>query len=155
MSSTMSTLRMPSHTLSPSTSPNRPTRMSTTPKICANRLSTISDEPPRVLHGCLVTKYTSWATWWMHLFLAFIHPRAWKVHSPTFYTKICIAPVSSVTDHRRLMYVPILAQLSKHEVRDVLPRYSGGFISISAEKDLVLTRGTLVSDPGWAHDHPL
>src|SRR5215204_1116298 len=60
-----------------------------------------------------------------------------------------------VTDHRRLMYVAILAQLSKHEVRNVLPRYSGGFVRISAEKDLVLTRGTLVSDPGWAHDHPL
>src|SRR5215210_7338079 len=64
MSSTMSTVRMPSHTLSPRTSPNRPTRMSTTPKICANRLSTISDEPPRVLHRCLVTKYTSWTPWW-------------------------------------------------------------------------------------------
>src|SRR5215216_2412596 len=53
------------------------------------------------------------------------------------------------------MYVAILAQLSKHEVRHVLPRYSGGFVRISAEKDLVLTRGRLVSDPGWAHDHPL
>jgi hypothetical protein len=40
------------------------------------------------------------------------------------------------------MYVAILRQLSKHEVRDVLPRYSGGFVIISAEKDLVLTRGT-------------
>src|SRR5829696_10310718 len=46
MSSTMSTLRMPNHTLSPSTNPIRPTRMSTTPKICANRLSTMSGEPP-------------------------------------------------------------------------------------------------------------
>ena len=36
------------------------------------------------------------------------------------FTKTCIAPVSSITDHRRLMYVAILAQLSKHEVRDVL-----------------------------------
>src|SRR5215210_5932441 len=71
------------------------------------------------------------------------------------YTKTCIAPVSSVTNHRRLMYVAILCQLSKHEVCDVLPRYSGGFVRISAEKDLILTRGTLVSDPGWAHDHPL
>jgi hypothetical protein len=53
------------------------------------------------------------------------------------------------------MYVAILCQLSKHEVRDVLPRYSGGFVRISAEKDLVLIRGTLVSDPRWAHDHPL
>jgi hypothetical protein len=50
------------------------------------------------------------------------------------------------------MYVAILAQLSKHEVRHVLPRYSGGFVRISAEKDLVLTRSTLVSDPGWEHD---
>src|SRR5215204_6360126 len=71
------------------------------------------------------------------------------------YTKICIAPVSSITDHRRLMYVAILCQLSKHEVCDVLPRYSGSFVRISAEKDLVLARGTLVSDPRWAHDHPL
>ena len=71
------------------------------------------------------------------------------------YTKTCIAPVSSITDHRRLMYVAILAQLSKHELRHVLPRYSGGFVRVSAEKDLVLTRGTLVSDPGWAYDHPL
>src|SRR5215217_1318428 len=78
MSSTMSTLRMPRHTLSPSTSPTRPTRMSTTPKICANRLSTISDEPPRVLHRCLVTKYTSWAAWWMRVFLVLIRPSAWK-----------------------------------------------------------------------------
>ena len=70
-------------------------------------------------------------------------------------TKTRIAPVSSVTDHRRLMYVAILRQLSKQEVRDVLPRNSGGIVRISAEKDLVLTRGTLVSDPGWAHDHPL
>src|SRR5829696_1762088 len=46
MSSTMSTLRMPNHTWSPSTSPTRPIRMSTTPKICANRLSTMSGEPP-------------------------------------------------------------------------------------------------------------
>src|SRR5215208_3234928 len=56
MSSTMSTFRMPSHTLSPSTNPIRPTRMSTTPKICANRLSTMAHEPPRVLHECLLTK---------------------------------------------------------------------------------------------------
>src|SRR5215207_10848071 len=84
MSSTMSTLRMPNHTLSPSTNPTRPTRMSTTPKICANRLSTISHGPPRVLHRCLVAKYTSWATWWMHVFLAFIHPSVWKVNSRKF-----------------------------------------------------------------------
>src|SRR5215203_186417 len=84
MSSTMSTLRMPNHTLSPSTNPTRPTRMSTTPKICANRLSTISHGPPRVLHRCLVAKYTSWATWWMRLFLAFIHPSVWKVNSQKF-----------------------------------------------------------------------
>src|SRR5215217_7067895 len=46
MSSTMSTFRIPNHTWSPSTSPTRPIRMSTTPKICANRLSTMSGEPP-------------------------------------------------------------------------------------------------------------
>src|SRR5215203_2474188 len=84
MSSTMSTLRMPNHTLSPSTSPTRPTRMSTTPKICANRLSAMSDEPPRVLHRCLLAKYTSWVTWWMRVFLAFIHSSAWKRNSRKF-----------------------------------------------------------------------
>src|SRR5215208_3414162 len=84
MSSTMSTLRMPNHTWSPSTNPTRLTRMSTTPKICANGLSTISHGPPRVLHRCLVAKYTSWATWWMRLFLAFIHPSVWKVNSQKF-----------------------------------------------------------------------
>src|SRR5215203_2593756 len=84
MSSTMSTLRMPSHTLSPSTNPTSPTRMSTTPKICANRLSTISDEPPRVLHRCLVAKYTFWVTWWMRVFLASIHWSTWKWNSANF-----------------------------------------------------------------------
>src|SRR5215203_3830175 len=91
MSSTMSTLRMPNHTLSPSTSPTRPTRMSTTPKICANRLSAMSDEPPRVLHRCLLAKYTSWVTWWMRVFLAFIHSSAWKKNS----TKFAVASDSS------------------------------------------------------------
>src|SRR5215208_229835 len=89
-----------------------------------------------------------------------IMPRSTRVRGSrtlreSAYSKTCIAPVSSITDHRRLMYVAILCELSKHEVRDVLPRYSGGFVRISAEKDLVLTSGTLVSDPGWAHDHPL
>ena len=67
----------------------------------------------------------------------------------------CYKESSSVTDHRRLMYVAILAQLSEHEGRDVLPRYSGGSVGISAEKDLVLTRGRFVGEPGRAHDHPL
>ena len=53
------------------------------------------------------------------------------------------------------MDVAILAQLSEHEGRDVLPRYSGGSVGISAEKDLVLTRGRFVGEPGRAHDHPL
>jgi hypothetical protein len=89
------------------------------------------------------------------LLLALLHKVRGREILRSPYTKTCIAPASSITDHRRLMYVAILAQLSKHEVRHVLPRYSGGFVRISAEKDLVLTRGTLVSDPGWAHDHPL
>src|SRR5918995_4996476 len=61
----------------------------------------------------------------------------------------------SVTDHRRLVDVAILAQLSEHEGRDVLPRYSGGSVRISAEKDLVFTLGRFVGKPGRAHDHPL
>src|SRR5215210_1178715 len=52
MSSTMSMLRMPSHSLSPSTSPTRPTRMSTTPKICANRLTIMRRYPPACLLVC-------------------------------------------------------------------------------------------------------
>src|SRR5215217_9003768 len=84
MSSTMSTLRMPSHTLSPSTNPPRPTRMSTTTKIWANRLSTISDEPPGVLNRCLLAKYTFWVTWWMRVFLASIHWSTWKWNSANF-----------------------------------------------------------------------
>src|SRR5215210_5610782 len=39
MSSKMSMFRMPSHTWSPSTNPIIPTRMSTTPMICAYRLT--------------------------------------------------------------------------------------------------------------------
>jgi len=35
-----------------------------------------------VLHTPLVAKYTVWPTWWMRLFLAFIHPSAWKGNSP-------------------------------------------------------------------------
>src|SRR5215212_7107171 len=62
---------------------------------------------------------------------------------------------SSVTDHRRLMQVAILAQLSEHESRDVLPGYSCGSVSIPAEKDPVLTRGRFVGEPGRAYDHPL
>src|SRR5215216_2759009 len=60
MSSTMSTFRMPNHTLSPSTSPTRPTRMSTTPKICANRLSIMSGDPPTYLLVCCQEVY-DWA----------------------------------------------------------------------------------------------
>jgi hypothetical protein len=52
------------------------------------------------------------------------------------------------------VYVVILCQLGEHEGSDVLPRYSGSFVGISAEKDLVLTRGRLVHEPGLAHDHP-
>jgi hypothetical protein len=46
------------------------------------------------------------------------------------------------------VYVVILCQLGEHEGSDVLPRYSGSFVGISAEKDLVLTRGRLVHEPG-------
>jgi hypothetical protein len=53
------------------------------------------------------------------------------------------------------VYVVILCQLGEHEGSYVLPRYSGSFVGISAEKDLVLIRGTLVNEPGRAHDHPL
>src|SRR5215213_7854436 len=61
----------------------------------------------------------------------------------------------SVTDHRRVMDVAILCQLSEHEGRDVLPRYSGGSVRISAEKDPVRALGRFVGEPGRAHDHPL
>src|SRR5215213_7685982 len=60
MSSTMSTLRMPSHTLSPSTNPTRPTRMSTTPKIWANRLTSMRRNPPAYLLVCCQEVY-AWA----------------------------------------------------------------------------------------------
>jgi hypothetical protein len=53
------------------------------------------------------------------------------------------------------MYVVILCQLGEHEGNDVLPRHSGIFVGISAEKDLVLIRGTHVREPRRAHDHPL
>src|SRR5829696_4177589 len=52
------------------------------------------------------------------------------------------------------MDVAILAQLSEHEGRDVFPRYSGGSVRISAEKDLDFTLGRFVGKPGRAHDHP-
>src|SRR5215212_8625339 len=69
--------------LSPSTNPIRPTRMSTTPKICANRLSTMAHEPPRVLHECLVTKvYVLGHLVDAYLFLVFIRPSAWICPCP-------------------------------------------------------------------------
>ena len=71
------------------------------------------------------------------------------------YFLTCYKEFSSVTDHRRLMNVAILCQLSEHESRDVLPRYSGGSVRISAEKDLVLTRSRFVGEPGRPYDHPL
>lgn len=52
------------------------------------------------------------------------------------------------------VYVVILCQLGEHEGSDVLPRYIDSFVGISAEKDLVLTRGRPVREPGRAHDHP-
>jgi hypothetical protein len=62
---------------------------------------------------------------------------------------------SSVTDHRRLMQVAILTQLSEHESRYIFPGYRCSSVRIPAEKDPVLTRGRFVGEPGRAHDHPL
>src|SRR5215213_8949293 len=92
MSSTMSTLRMPNHTWSPSTSPTRPIRMSTTPKICANRLSTMSGEPPvRVAYVSRRKVYVLG-----HLVDAplptLIHPSAQKGNSPKFGSRILHSP---------------------------------------------------------------
>jgi hypothetical protein len=36
------------------------------------------------LHRCLVAKYTSWATWWMRLFLAYIHPSVERLYEKWF-----------------------------------------------------------------------
>src|SRR5215216_2824932 len=92
MSSTMSTFRMPNHTWSPSTSPTRPIRMSTTPKICANRLSTMSGEPPvRVAYVSRRKVYVLG-----HLVDAplptLIHPSAQKGNSPKFGSRILHSP---------------------------------------------------------------
>src|SRR5215204_3425969 len=112
MSSTMSTLRMPNHTWSPSTSPTRPIRMSTTPKICANRLSTMSGEPPvRVAYVSRRKVYVLG-----HLVDAplptLIHPSAQKGNSPKFTFTILHSP--SLID---------LSQLHHGTVKSSMPHY--------------------------------
>src|SRR5215207_325181 len=102
MSSTMSTLRMPNHTWSPSTSP----------KICANRLSTMSGEPPvRVAYVSRRKVYVLG-----HLVDAplptLIHPSAQKGNSPKFTFTILHSP--SLID---------LSQLHHGTVKSSMPHY--------------------------------
>src|SRR4028118_1983271 len=89
MSSTMSTLRMPNHTLSPSTSPTRPTRMSTTPRICANRLIVMLRNPPAYLLACCYEVYERPRRKdEKNSLLPFIHRSAWKGCSTKFACRI-------------------------------------------------------------------